>query len=200
VLEPPGKGDVGGIDFVCGTGLKWMMGGYGLGLFYVKPGWLEEHGLPWAGWLTPPDAVRWQNFPGTQWEGPLARGVSVRPEAAALEAGGGAWPAIYAFEAALTLIESAGIGAIHAHNLALQRQLRAGLEQRGFRPTAPLSSGICVVRVAGSAQDAARALFSEGVVVSPRAGGVRFSTHIYNDASDVQRALEAIDRLKLAPA
>ncbi len=192
--------NVDGFDFMCGTSHKWMMGGYGTGLFYVREGWLEEHGLPWAGWFSPPESVRWQNFPGCTWEGEVASGVSLRPEAAALEAGGGHWPALYGFDAALSLIEGVGVPKIHAHNLELQKVLRDGLERRGFKPNAPLMTGICVVRVDGSPADAVRALFAEGLVVTPRAGGVRFSTHVYNDASDVQRALEAIDRVKLRPA
>jgi selenocysteine lyase/cysteine desulfurase len=190
---------VEGADFVCGTSHKWMMGGYGTGLFYAREGWLEELGLPWAGWLSPPESLRWQTFPGTAWEGTVAHGVSLRTEAAGLEAGGGHWPALYAFDAALGLIEQAGVERIHAHNLALQRLLRDGLQRRGFVPNAPLMSGICVTKVDGSPADAVNALFGEGVVVTPRAGGVRFSTHVYNDATDVERALEAIDRVKLRP-
>ena len=191
--------NVDGFDFMCGTSHKWMMGGYGLGLFYVREGWLEEHGLPWAGWFSPPEAVRWQNFPGCTWDGDVARGVSLRAEAAGLEAGGGHWPALYGFDAALSLIEGAGVANIHAHNLGLQRVLREGLQQRGFTPNAPAMTGICVVKVAGNPGDAVRALFAEGLVVTPRAGGVRFSTHVFNDVSDVQRALEIVDRVKLAP-
>lgn len=188
-----------GVDFLCGTSHKWMMGGYGTGLFYAREGWLEEHGLPWAGWFSPPESLRWQTFPGVQWEGAVARGVSLRAEAAGLEAGGGHWPALYAFDVALGLIEQAGVANIHAHNLELQKLLRVGLQRRGFVPNAPRMTGICVTRVDGSPMDAVRALLAEGVVVTPRAGGVRFSTHVYNDASDVQRALEAVDRVKLRP-
>jgi selenocysteine lyase/cysteine desulfurase len=100
----------------------------------------------------------------------------------------------------MTLVEGVGVPAIHAHNLKLQRVLRDGLERRGFEANAPPMTGICVVRVEGNPADAVRALFAEGVVVTPRAGGVRFSTHVYNDESDVQRALEVLDRVKLRPA
>jgi selenocysteine lyase/cysteine desulfurase len=191
--------DASRFDFVCGTSLKWMMGGYGTGLFAARAGWLEELGLPWAGWFSPPDSVRWQNFPGTQWSGDVGEGVTTRHEAMALEAGGPAWPSLYAFGAGLELIERAGIDAIHAHNLSLQRLLRAGLEQRGFLANAPLCSGICVVPVQGDPLEAVRALLKHDVVTTPRGGGVRFSTHIFNDESDVERALAAADRAGLRP-
>jgi selenocysteine lyase/cysteine desulfurase len=191
--------DVSGIDFLCGTSHKWFMGGYGTGFFYARAGWLEELGLPWSGWFSPPESLRWQTFPGTQWTADLAQGLDTRRSAAALEAGGGHWPALYSAGAALELIEKAGLDNIHAHNLSLQRLLRAGLEQRGFKPNAPLSTGICVVRVEGDPLSAVRALLKHDVVVTPRGGGVRFSTHLYNDASDVERALAAIDKAGLRP-
>ncbi|MBK7860914.1 MAG: aminotransferase class V-fold PLP-dependent enzyme [Archangiaceae bacterium] len=189
-----------GIDFLCGTSHKWLMGGYGTGFFYAREGWLEEHGLPWAGWLTPPESQRWQAFPGSRWEGAVAEGADLRTETLGLDAGGGNWSGLFAFGAALALIEQAGVARIHAHNLELQRQLREGLTRRGFHPNAPLMTGICVTRVKGDPLEAVRALLQQGVVVTPRAGGVRFSTHGYNDATDVERALEAIDRAKLQPA
>jgi selenocysteine lyase/cysteine desulfurase len=192
--------DVRGLDFLCGTSHKWFMGGYGTGFFYVREGWLEEHGLPWSGWFSPPESLRWQTFPGTQFNADLAQGVDTHRSAAALEAGGGHWPALYSVGAALELLEEAGLDAIHAHNLSLQRLLRAGLEQRGFTPNAPLCTGICVVRVDGDPLAAVRALLKHEVVVTPRGGGVRFSTHLYNDASDVERALAAIDKAGLKPA
>jgi cysteine desulfurase / selenocysteine lyase len=189
-----------GADFLCGTSHKWLMGGYGVGLFFAKEGWFEELGAPWAGWLSVRDELRWQPFPSSAWEGSLARGASVATGPTALEAGGGPWPAYYALDAALSLIEGVGVQRIRAHNLSLQRQLRDGLGRLGFVPNAPLSSGICAVPVQGSLSAAVRALVERDVVVSPRAGHLRISTHAYNDESDVARALEAISACRLQPA
>ncbi len=186
-----------GVDFLCGTSHKWMMGGFGVGVFYARQGWLEELGLPWAGWFSPPDPLRWQNFPGSTWDGGRAHGLSTSREVSALEAGGGHWPALFSFGAALGLFEQVGIDAVAAHNRQLQELLRAGLQQRGFTPNAPLQSGICVVPVKGNPLDAVRALLRENVVVTPRGVGIRFSTHLFNDESDIARALAAIDRLGL---
>jgi cysteine desulfurase/selenocysteine lyase len=192
--------DAGLADFVCGTSHKWMMGGFGTGIFCIREGWLEDLGLPWSGWFSPPESLRWQTFPGTQWVDDLADGVTTRREAAALEAGGGNWAQLYSLGAALELIEGVGIDAIHRHDVALQGPLRAGLEQRGFKPNAPVCTGICVVRVEGDPLAAVRALLKHDVVCTPRGGGVRFSTHLYNDESDVERALLAIDGAGVKPA
>jgi selenocysteine lyase/cysteine desulfurase len=189
-----------GIDFLCGVSHKWMMGGYGVGLLFVREGWLEEHGLPWAGWLSAPDSLRWQNFPGSSWEGPVASGAQLRHDASALEAGCGPWSVLQGFSAGLDLVRNAGVARIHAHNLELQKHLREGLQRRGFSPNAPLMSGICVTRVEGNPQEVVRGLLKHQVVVTPRAGGIRFSTHIYNNHDDVDRALRAFDLLRLKPA
>jgi cysteine desulfurase/selenocysteine lyase len=191
--------EVSGVDFLCGTSHKWMMAGYGTGIFFAREGWLSN-GLPWAGWFSPPDELRWQNFPGTQWDGPLARGLTTRPTVAALEAGGGHWPALFSFGAALSLLENFGVEKIHAHNLKLQKRLREGLQERGLRPNAPLSTGICVVPLGRDPMETTRALLKDNVVVTARGGGVRFSTHAFNDESDIARALEAIDRLQAGRA
>jgi selenocysteine lyase/cysteine desulfurase len=54
-----------------------------------------------------------------------------------------------------------------------------------------LHSSIVTVRFPGHDQgQVARRLNEEGVVVSPRIGGIRISPHLYNSAADVDRALE----------
>jgi len=55
-----------------------------------------------------------------------------------------------------------------------------------------------VVRV-GAAVEAVRALLKHDVVTTPRGGGVRFATHVFNDESDVERALAAVDQVALRP-
>ncbi len=38
-----------------------------------------------------------------------------------------------------------------------------------------------------------------GLVCAPRGGGIRLSTHVFNDASDIERAMAAVDALKVRP-
>ena len=134
-----------------------------------------------------------------------AVGTAFRREASALEGGASAWTGAYALNAALDLHEAVGITTTHQHNLALQRVLRDGLRRRGFEPNAPddswCGSGICVVPVEGKPEDVVKALVREAqVVTTARGGGLRVSTHVYNDESDVARLLAALDRLKVKPA
>lgn len=198
-----------GCEFLAAPSHKWLLGGFGTGVFFARRGTLEGRQLPWSGWFSPPDSLRWDAFAGAERsgetpEGFVARGVTIRPEACALEAGGTSWAALHGLSAAVDILESVGVPQVLAHNQKLQRLLRAGLRQRGFSPNAPDDeaglSGICVVPVAGEVMPAVRALFKEGVVTSPRGGGVRMSTHVFNDESDVEAALAAFDRLGLRSA
>ena len=196
-----------GCDFLAAPSHKWMLGGFGVGIFYAKAGTLQGVKLPWSGWFSTPDALRWDAFAGAQKsresvKGFLAKGVSVRAEASALEASM-SWGALHGLGAGVEILSTIGVPGVLEHNIGMQLLLRAGLRSAGFVPNTPDEeagmSGICVVPVEGDLSAAVRALFKEGVVTSPRGGGVRISTHIFNDESDVEKALAAFDALGLKP-
>jgi selenocysteine lyase/cysteine desulfurase len=197
-----------GASFLAAPSHKWLMGSYGTGLLYLRSDWLEGE-LPLGGWLSVEPALLWQSFAGTQRtddaQGFIAQGTRFRREASALEGGVGPWLGVYGLDAALDLHERLGRSTALAHNLALQQRLRTGLRSRGFSPNAPddpaFGSGICVVPVHGGPEDAVRALIRERkVVTTPRGGGLRISTHVYNDENDVDALLAGIDALGIKPA
>ncbi|MEN9799499.1 MAG: hypothetical protein RL653_3196 [Pseudomonadota bacterium] len=195
-----------GAHLCAGTSHKWLMAGFGGGLLYVRAGLLDGVPAPWAGWLSPERAWDMDPFAGARAreEGGVRvlEGARFRPEPSVLEAGSHAWTPLIGLGAALELLEGIGLPQVAAHNRALQGQLRAGLRQRGFVPNAPdgAAAGICVVRVEGDATEAVRALAREGVASTPRGGGIRLSTHVYNAPDDVDRCLHTLDRLGLRPA
>lgn len=195
-----------GASFLAMTSHKWLGAGYGTGMLVVADDWLET--LPMAGWLSVNPGAMWQAFPETtrtdDAHGFVATGTRVRREASVLEGGGGPWLNCQALEAALAVHESLGVETTFRHVQALQAQLRAGLRERGFSPNAPddaaCSSGICVVPVQGPPEDVVRALLkAHRVVTTPRGGGVRLSTHVFNTQDDVARALAAFDAVGARP-
>lgn len=200
--------DVGaaGASFLAAPSHKWLMGGYGTGVLVVRRPFLDRD-LPLAGWLSVAPEDLWQTWAGASRvddaAGFTAKGARFRREASALEVGGTSWAGLFMVDAALDLLEGVGIARVEAHDLALQATLRRALRARGFVPSAPddpaRGSGICVVPVEGGAEPAVRALFTRGVVTTPRGGGVRISTHVFNDESDVERLLAAFDALGLRP-
>lgn len=197
-----------GASFLAATSHKWLMGGYGVGMLFIREDWLDEVPLPFGGWLSlePEDQFNaWANV--TRQEdarGFTATGTKFRKDAAALEAGGGAWVGLYGVDAALELHERVGVQNTLAHNVALQMELRARLRARGFTPNTPDEegslSGICVVPVKGPAIDVVRALLKDAkVATTPRGVGLRISTHVYNTVEDVDRLMVAMDGLGVAP-
>lgn len=197
-----------GASFLAATSHKWLFGGYGTGLLAIRRDWLESTPLPMAGWLSVAPTALWKTWPTSDLvddaHGCVARGATLRRDASALELGSNGFAGLYGLSAALELHEALGVATTLRHNLALQAGLRAGLRARGFVPNAPdapeTGSGICVVKVAGPPEDAVRRLLHEaGVVTTPRGGGLRVSTHVFNTADDVAALLSAIDRLNIRP-
>ncbi len=203
----------GGIDFLCSTSHKWMFAGYGVGVFYARREHLESGTLPMCGWLSVEEPWKMDNLAGATltgrdaaagggWFG--AEGTRFRKEAAALEAGCVAFGPIHGFAAALRMHEAVGVDVTERHIARLQARLRAGLRARGFVPNRPddaaRGSGICVIGVEGSPNEVVRALVTHGVMLSPRGGGVRISTHVFNDEGDVEKLFWALEKAGVRPA
>lgn len=195
-------------DFLAATSHKWLMAGYGTGMLFIARRWLETTRLPFGGWLSVEPHEQFQPWVhATRVEdahGFTAQGTRFRAEASALEAGGGSWLNLVALDAALTLHDAVGLEVTLAHDVRLQLHLRAELRKRGFTPTTPddpaTLSGICVVPVEGAPLDVVRALLREAkVATTARGGGVRISTHVYNDETDVERLLHAVEKLGVKP-
>ncbi len=202
--------DVGrlGADFLCATSQKWLFGGYGAGIFWAKSDWHEPSHYPLAGWLSVRDDQLWDAFPGSA--RPVGGSsfsvgtVQIREEPRALEAGTPPYAALFTLSAALELHEQLTIEATRSHIVKLAGKLREGLRKRGFVPNAPdapeVSSGICVVPVEGDPREAVRALLNQSVYTTPRGGGLRISTHVYNDESDLERLFKALETAGVKPA
>lgn len=197
-------------DFLCATSHKWMMGGYGVGLLYVRQALLQDSHLPVAGWLSTERPMEMDNLAGAKRTGGararsfLAQGAHFRSDASAMEAGSLAWGPLFGMEAAAQLLLSVGVEEIQQHNARLQTVLRERLRARGFVPNAPdgmaQGSGICVFPVQGAASAVARELGKRGVVVTARGGGLRISTHVFNQEVDLDQLLWALEKAEVQPA
>jgi cysteine desulfurase / selenocysteine lyase len=196
-----------GADFLCAPSHKWMMGGYGVGLFYARKDWHDAAAWPFGGWLSVADADLFSPFVGAQriddGTGFLARGTRMKAEPSSLEAGSPAWSTLFALDAAMTIHEGVSVGATRAHIVQLQTKLRAALRSKGYEPNAPDDvphlSGICTVGVNGDPNEAVRALAKAGVVTTSRGGGLRISTHVFNDEEDFEKLFHALQTCGIKP-
>ncbi|HEY6749236.1 MAG TPA: aminotransferase class V-fold PLP-dependent enzyme [Mycobacteriales bacterium] len=155
---------------VCGA-YKWLMAPRGTAFLVIAPE-LAERTLPLsAGWFAGAD-------PDDSYYGlPLrlatdARRFDVSP----------GWFDWVGTATSLAVVESIGVQAVHAHDVALANRFRAGLGM------APGHSAIVSLDRPGAAERFAQA----GIVASVRAGSVRAAFHLYTTEADVDAAVAAL--------
>ncbi|MFI5712994.1 aminotransferase class V-fold PLP-dependent enzyme [Kribbella sp. NPDC051620] len=165
---------VAGVDALIAHTYKWLMSPRGATLGYLSPR-LQERCRPLqAGWYAGRNVGG--SYYGPQMElAPDARRFDQSP----------AWFSFVGAAPALELIEQIGVETIHAHNLALANEFRAGI---GLPPG---DSAI----VSASIPGAEEAFAAAGVRAAVRGGNLRASFHVYSTQADVQLALEALKGL-----
>jgi selenocysteine lyase/cysteine desulfurase len=167
--------DAGRFAWTVGGGYKWLLAPRGTCFFTVAPELAQDLLPHTAGWYAGDDP--WQSIYGA----PLrlasdARRFDVSP----------AWLCWLAQAPALELLGGVGREALHAHALGLANRFRAALD------LPPGDSAIVSLATDPRADERLR---SAGVVGSVRAGRLRLAFHVNNDATDADRAAEALSGL-----
>ena len=158
-------------DVVAAHAYKWMLSPRGTAFMAIAPERLDSIVPHAAGWYAGEDPL------ATFFGAPLrlaesARRLDTSP----------AWFMWVATAPALATIEEIGIDAIHAHDVGLANQFRAGLDLD------PSDSAIVFCDV----EDAAEKLDRAGIRAAVRGGRLRTSWHVYNTGEDVARTLDAL--------
>jgi len=101
---------------------------------------------------------------------------------------------------AINYLNDVGVENIFQHNRQLADSLIEGLHSRGAVITSPLGDGSrsSIVRAHFeniSSNKIIQSLKRAGVFVSQRGDSIRFSPHLYNSMSDIDRALAEIDNI-----
>jgi cysteine desulfurase / selenocysteine lyase len=174
------------IDFLAADGHKWLLGPEGAGIFYLR----REHlnllrpiGVGWNSVAHDRDFTRIE--------------LNYKDTAERYEGGTMNMAGFIGLNASLELLlrhgqQAIGPRVLEITDLACQRLQTAGAIIESFRKQ-PHGSGIVSFRFPGRDPDALRKqLLEKGVVVSCRAGRLRISPHAYNDASDIERLIEAL--------
>ena len=176
-----------GVDVLVSSGYKWLCSAPGAGVCYLRPELWEQLDPPFVGWKSTEDAIAFDatTIPlasaarrlGTR-RRPMRRGRRLRPRS--------------------TTSSSSASRTCSRTTLRSPVNFARACERLGAEVLTPAEddrrAGIVIARFPGRegpevASDLARA----GVVVSPRLGAVRFSLHHFNDSSDVERALAALE-------
>jgi cysteine desulfurase / selenocysteine lyase len=174
------------IDFIGFPCYKWLLGPPGIGYLVIGAGWLDEPS-PISGWA----AV--QDFPVDVTEfKPLPGGAGIRY-------GMPNFLPLAGSQAALGLINRAGIGRIADRVADLTGLLLAGLDELGFDPVTPRQAsqraGVCSVEVPDMAA-AVAALADHRIATWPELQYVRLDLHAFNSDQDVQRIIDCFAALR----
>jgi len=168
-----------GADAVAAAGHKWLLAPTGTGMLYVDPAFAQTLEPATPGYMGLRD--------------PADDDSGLRPDARRLEVGSVS-PVPYAgLSEAIEVIESIGYDRITDRIERLTDRLKAGLGDRLVSRTA-FESGLVAFGADDPAATAA-ALAEEGIQVRdiPGTGTVRASVHAFNDASDVDALLDALE-------
>ncbi len=194
--------DASGIDFFAAGTHKWAMGMDGAGFLYISPRGLAALSPRIAGWLSHEEGLRFL-FEG---EGHLRTDRPIRARADFLEVGAWNTMGFAALEAGLSLIESIGIPAIHAHVNGILDAIEAPLLAAGFISARARDAnarsctlslkpppGIDITQVEGR-------MWDRGVAASIPDGWLRISPHWPNGLDQVPQILDAVLAAAGSPA
>jgi cysteine desulfurase / selenocysteine lyase len=171
-------------DFLCTNSYKWLMGGYGGGIFYVRKELLKELHPQTVGWrsMRTPEAMDNQK-------------LDLKPEASRYELGCPSFPVVFGTAAACSYLMQIGMEKIEKRLLELTDFAIEKLQEKGFEILSPLErkfrSGIVVFK-AKDPERLWKRLLSAKIYVSPRGGGIRISPHFYNSLEEIEQFIKAI--------
>lgn len=170
-----------GIDFLCASGYKWLLGPLGTGFLYVGAERIPSLHPPLVGWKSVADE---EDF--------FSLRFRLKEDAGRFEPGALNIPGIAALGAAAGLLEEAGVERIRTRILALGQGLDEGLKSLGLRTLYPgpqeERSGI-VTFVPKGPPGKLHAFLSPHALVSLRGGMLRVSPHFTNSEEDIERFL-----------
>jgi len=174
------------IDFLSADGHKWMLSVEGLGGFYISKNVLEKIYPVTVGWDSVVNAWDFMNYDFT-----------FRPDAKRFEEGSFNTMSIFAFGAALDLLQETGIDAIQSSVLSQGDYMMEGLQKRGIKilnsKIKKERSGIISYELKAEPQQFSTYMLENNVSLTVRDGIARLSPHYYNSQDEADRFFELLD-------
>jgi selenocysteine lyase/cysteine desulfurase len=173
-----------GVDFLTAGGLKWLLGGPGIVLLYVRDEVARRLAPGIAGWFGHQNQFAFDPHV-----------LELHDDARRFELGTPALAAVYAQLGGLDYIDEIGVPAIRRVTSALTEDLVARARAYGFRPkVASRSEDRSAIVMLPAADPAAgvRHLAAGGIIADARPGHIRLSPFFYNVQDDHASALERL--------
>lgn len=175
-----------GIDFYTGGTLKYLLGSAGLAFLYVRKDLIENLVPTSMGWFSQSDIFAMDIHANTP-----------SSTASRFESGTPPVPSLYAGLAGVRLVRSIGLDTVEAKIAELTHLIKQGARERELRLVSPMDAARHGALMTLQCTDAAMLrsnLMEEGIVTSYRNEVLRVSPHFFNEASDVERLFEGLDR------
>jgi selenocysteine lyase/cysteine desulfurase len=176
------------IDFLAADGHKWLLGPEGAGVFFVRREHLDLLRPLGVGWNSVVHAGDFQHIE-----------LALKPAAERYEGGSPNMVGLIALRTSMALLADIGTAAIAQRildvtDLACNRLTEMGAVIHSDRSPAN-KSGIVLFDLPGrDLQAVRRECLQRGVVLSCRGGLLRISPHAYNDESDIDRLVDALEQ------
>jgi kynureninase len=172
------------IDFLVTGTLKWLMGGPGLAMIYVREELIPQLQPAITGWWAARDQFQFRTTD-----------FAFRDDAARLEAGTPAVAPIYTAGAALDIVREIGVERIRERTRFLSDDLTRRARERGWRLLGPIDSAersSIVVFGMERPEEIVHSLTERQIIVDSRPDRVRISPHFYNTIEENELIVEAI--------
>lgn len=172
------------VDFLVTGTLKWLMGGPGLALVYIREELLPQMQPTVAGWFGQREQFEFKT-----------REFEFRPDAQRTEMGTPAIPTIYTAKGGLDIILEVGSQQICERTRYLTNDLIERARERGWKVRAPLEperrTSIVMLEF-DQPEQIVEALLERDIITDKRPGLVRVSPYFYNTIEENELIINAI--------
>jgi selenocysteine lyase/cysteine desulfurase len=175
-------------DIMVSSCYKWLLGVHGAAVYYVNRERLPDFYPPFLGWNSPAEHGGWEK----------PTEFSLQPSAHQFQPGNAGFISVYILNNALDHILKTGIKSIEQHALTLSGMIYESVESLGFELMTPFedsqrAGNVCFM--AENIEGIRQVLERQQVLIWGAYAGfgrLRISTHLYNDSTDVERCIAAL--------
>lgn len=176
-----------GVDIASGASHKWLFSPEGCGMLYLSDKARERVEPALVGWISV--ETPW-DFEDTE--------QSFKPSALAWESGTGGSSLFYGLEQSLKLIRETGLKNIENYLEELTDYLCELIAGKDYEIVSSRAKGeksqiVCVKHRNGlAANEIAKKLEAEKIIVSPRGDRLRIAPHFFNNRADIEKLAEKL--------
>jgi selenocysteine lyase/cysteine desulfurase len=175
-------------DIMVSSCYKWLLGVHGAAVYYVNRERLPDFSPPFLGWNSPAEHGGWEK----------PTEFTLQPSAHQFQPGNAGFISVYILNNALDHILKTEIKSIEQHALTLSGMIYESVESLGFELMTPFedsqrAGNVCFM--AENIEGIRQVLERQQVLIWGAYAGfgrLRISTHLYNDSTDVERCIAAL--------